>query len=206
MSWKLRHQGSPQWVEVPELEQVLEGMRDGLWEPTDEVMGPDQSAWMPIEQHPQLAEAALDYEPIPRHRHEEPTSLDMTALIDVTLVLLIFFVICKTYSEFKARLDTPDFQTGRVGDAMPPPPDGIDKISIHVTVRNENGKPVIRVEKKEVDPDNLTAELDRYVRGSRRSAVLLEADDEVAFRYTAAVQDAARGARIEKVYWVQQPK
>ena len=42
MSWKVRHQGSPQFVEVETAEEIGEGIQDGLWEPTDEVMAPGE--------------------------------------------------------------------------------------------------------------------------------------------------------------------
>ena len=66
MSWKVRHEGSPQFVQGLTLAQVVEGLRDGQWELTDEVMGPGDSAWVAIESHPQLAEVAEDLQPPPR--------------------------------------------------------------------------------------------------------------------------------------------
>ena len=62
MTWKVRHQGSPQSVEGLTLAQVVEGLQDGLWEPTDEVMGPQDKDWVAIENHPQLAEVAMAVE------------------------------------------------------------------------------------------------------------------------------------------------
>src|SRR5262249_51851481 len=79
------------------LPQILEGLRDGMWEPTDEVMGPGDRAWVPIENHPQLAEVVADLEPSPPPQHEDETHLDMNALIDVCLVLLIFFMLTTSY-------------------------------------------------------------------------------------------------------------
>ena len=52
----------------------------------------------PIEAHPQLAEIAFDLEPPRPMHHPEATSLDMNALIDVCLVLLIFFIMTATYA------------------------------------------------------------------------------------------------------------
>src|SRR5438876_853497 len=60
MSWKIRHEGSPRSIECSSLQQVVEGLQDGLWEPTDEVMGPQDQQWTAIENHPQLAEIARD--------------------------------------------------------------------------------------------------------------------------------------------------
>ena len=38
MSWKIRHEGSPKAVENLTLDQIIEGLQDGLWEVTDEVI------------------------------------------------------------------------------------------------------------------------------------------------------------------------
>src|SRR5262249_2852599 len=97
MSWQVRHQGSPEALQVATPEEILEGLRDGLWEPTDEAKGPNDANWVTIEEHPQFADAAAELEAPPRHREDE-TRLDMTALIDVCLVLLIFFMMTATYA------------------------------------------------------------------------------------------------------------
>ena len=60
MSWKIRHEGSPKFLQGLTLAQVVAGLRDGQWAPTDEVMGPQDSASVPIEDHPQLLTAAGD--------------------------------------------------------------------------------------------------------------------------------------------------
>ena len=93
MAWQVRHEGSPRVVRNLSLQQIVDGLRDGLWETTDEVQGPGEARFRPIEAHPQLSEIAQDLEAPPRRLHQEPTSLDMNALIDVCLVLLIFFIL-----------------------------------------------------------------------------------------------------------------
>ena len=92
MSWKVRHEGSPQHRELATAQEVLQGLIDGVWEPTDEVRGPNDAKWQPLETHPQFAEAAADIEPLPK-MHEDESKLDMNALIDVCLVLLIFYIL-----------------------------------------------------------------------------------------------------------------
>src|SRR5262245_36557998 len=96
MSWKIRHEGSPRHLDGLTLAQVAEGMRDGQWGPTDEVMGPHDTAWVAIEAHPDLAELAASLE-APAPAHPDETHLDMNALIDVCLVLLIFFMLTTSY-------------------------------------------------------------------------------------------------------------
>src|SRR5262245_16494542 len=58
MSWRIRHEGSPRAVEGLTLSQIVQGLQDGAWEPTDEVRGPKDTRWVAIENHPQLEEVA----------------------------------------------------------------------------------------------------------------------------------------------------
>src|SRR5262245_35134785 len=97
MKWTVRHQGSPRQVSGLTLQQLIEGLQDGQWDSTDEVKGPQDTAWLAIEEHPQLADVVHDLDPLEIVHEEEPTHLDMNALIDVCLVLLIFFILTTSY-------------------------------------------------------------------------------------------------------------
>src|SRR3954452_24840448 len=104
MPWQLRHEGSPRVIPDLTLQQVADGLRDGAWEPPDEVRGPDDQSWRRIESHPRLAELAEELEAPPRPREQEATSLDMNALIDVCLVLLIFFILTTSYANLVQKV------------------------------------------------------------------------------------------------------
>ncbi|HLI63508.1 MAG TPA: biopolymer transporter ExbD, partial [Terriglobales bacterium] len=176
--WKVRHQGSPSALGDLTLTQVAEGLADGRWEPTDEVMGPDDKDWVPIENHPQLEEIAADLEPPPPRHYDDETRLDMNALIDVCLVLLIFFILTTSYAVLQKRMEAP----GVSGDKVGPPVLSKEKVEqqmIYVIVRMEDGKPVIQVENQTVDPEHLGPELRRYVKATNKTQMLLEIDDEV---------------------------
>src|SRR5258708_16016416 len=111
MSWTIRHEGSPRSVEGLTAAQVIEGLQEGQWEPTDEVRGPDDGIWLPIENHPQFAELAAEIEPEHLGRREDETRLDMNPLIDVCLVLLIFFILTTTYPPLQKILPIPTLTT-----------------------------------------------------------------------------------------------
>ena len=55
--WNVRHQGSPQSVDGLTADDVIDGVKEGIWETSDEVMGPDDVDWVPLEQHPVFAAA-----------------------------------------------------------------------------------------------------------------------------------------------------
>ena len=196
--WKVRHQGSPAALSDLTLAQVAEGLADGRWEPTDEVMGPNDTDWVPLESHPQLAEVAADLEPPPPRHYDDETRLDMNALIDVCLVLLIFFILTTSYAVLQKRLEAPGVSGDRLGPAIVTK-EKVEQQMIQVTIRMENGKPVTRVEDQVVDPSRLESELRRFVNASRKTQLLLQHDDDVPQRAVVEVLDAARGARMEKV-------
>src|SRR5271156_5476141 len=143
MNWKIRHQGSPRSIEGLTVAQVIEGLRDGQWEPTDKVMGPEDADWGAIENHAQFAETVADYEPPPPPQHEDETRLDMNPLIDVALVLLIFFILTTTYESIRKVLDAPTVRPDSpTAKRRAVDPDEIKKLMIRVEARQVDGKPV----------------------------------------------------------------
>lgn len=196
--WKLRHEGSPSALSDLTLAQVAQGLADGRWEPTDEVMGPDDKDWVPIESHPQLEEIAAELEPPPPRHYDDETRLDMNALIDVCLVLLIFFILTTSYAVLQKRMESPG-----VSDEDSGPPvitkEKVEQQMIRVSVRMENDKPVFRIEDRVVELDNLKSELRQFLKATKKTQLLLALDDDVPHSANVAVQDAAKGAGIEKI-------
>jgi biopolymer transport protein ExbD len=216
MTWKIRHEGSPQ-TRALSLDQIVEGLRDGLWEPTDEVCGPTDKGWLAIENHPQLAEVAADLEaPLPRR--EDETHLDFNALIDVCLVLLIFFMMTTTYAvAVQKTVPLPSLKEEQTKNKVPR---FTEKEVLQRMVRidarlDAKRKPQILVENLKVDVINdddtldvakLRNEMLRYTQGSpRREEVLLDASD-VTWGLVVAIQDAARAAGVRKIHYRQEKK
>ena len=197
MTWKVRHEGSPQPVETT-FEQLVQQLADGRWEPTDEVMGPEDVEWVAIENHPALEEIAAELEAPPAKHYDDETRLDMTALIDVTLVLLVFFILTTTVAAMQNRMEAPTADKNKPGARVVKKED-VAKTMIHVKVKVENGEPVIRVEDEVVPLERLMSRLKALVGSTRKSKLLLEHDDEVTQDIVVKVIDAAKGARVTSV-------
>ena len=203
MTWKVRQEGSPQVREGLTTPQVLAGLEEGEWAPTDEVRGPDDRDWVRFEDHPVFADAVA-LEPLPSPDDDE-THVDMTPLIDVAMVLLVFFILIFTYSVLEKRLDAPNassaarrpgrYHQGTVKEQM-----------IQVTLRRDNGRTLFRVEDKEVPKEQLEAELRSYVRKDNHTTLLLDADPDVPHGDTVYVEDKARGAGMERVLLLAPPE
>src|SRR5690242_18038286 len=116
MNWKLRHQGSPRTIAGLNPQLIVEGLQDGRWEATDEVLSPGSETWTPIREHPHFAEAVEEMEEfVLEPKHEEETHVDMIPLIDVTQVLLIFFILSTTYSQSATMIEAPGVSADKAG-------------------------------------------------------------------------------------------
>lgn len=200
MNWKIRHEGSTVAVEGMTLEQIVEGLNDGLWAVTDEVMGPADSDWAAIENHPQLAEMAEDLTAAEAPAAEEEVRLDMNALIDVTLVLLIFFIMTSSYVALQRLLDLPDSTKNELNKGPLVKKQEDFRIMIKAEIRRgPDGEPLYKVEGKEVNQKDLVKALAGYKVGEK-SELLVDCADDVPVQGQVTLLDAARGAGILKVY------
>src|SRR5438477_3197867 len=175
MTWRIRHQGSPRAVEGLTLEEVVEGLQDGQWEPTDEVMGPADRDWVALENHPQFADVALDLEPHPPRHYDDETHLDFNPLIDVCLVLLIFFILTTSYAALQKVLPMAAVSSQSVKGPPLVSQQQVKEFMIKVEAYQENGKPVIRVEDEVVDLESLVPAIRRYVKKERKTELLIDA-------------------------------
>jgi biopolymer transport protein ExbD len=213
MTWQVRHEGSPRVVPGLTLEDIVHGLRDGSWEPTDEVMGPGDKSWTAIENHPQLAEYAMEVEPSPATHHVEATSIDMNALIDVCLVLLIFFILTTAYATAVQKVvPMPAIKSeADDGKVRVVRPDEVKKRMIHLQAQGDAaGKLVFRLENapisvlsedgRTLDGDKLRKALEPHVRGQDgKHEVILDAQG-ISWGMVIAIQDAARSAGVRTVH------
>jgi len=214
MSWQLRHEGSPRVIQDLTVQQIVDGLRDGLWETSDEVLGPLEKDWCKIEVHPRLAEIAEEVLAPPPVRQEEPSSIDMNALIDVCLVLLIFYMITAAYAALvqksvplpMTRADAKGFRVVRVDEVK-------SKMITVQAYHDKEGKPVVLVQNQRVKDvllkDGVTIDADKvrdaarpYVKGEgHKTEVLLDARD-ITWENTIQIQDGARAAGVQTVHHV----
>jgi biopolymer transport protein ExbD len=122
----------------------------------------------------------------------------MTPLIDVTMVLLVFFILLFTYSVLEKRLEAPNATAGHIGPATITQAE-VKNQMIMASALRENGKTVFRVEDKEVPRERLEAELLAFVRQTKHTTLLLDAARDVPHGDTVYIEDKAKGAGMERV-------
>ncbi len=200
MAWRLRHEGSPQPVPQPlTSEQIVEGLKDGVYATTDEVRGPSDAKWIALETHPNFAEVSEVIQAIEEEAGHEPDDnhIDMNPLIDVCLVLLVFFILATTMSVMEKVMSLPPNQS----DSKKPPVTLTEeqaKKYIMLKVEKKGTETVFNVNNYETKEEDLLRELERFVREGK-SIMVLDIAPNVEFNAYILVKDVATQAHIDKI-------
>lgn len=203
MTWSVRHAGSPRWVAGLSAGAVRDGIAAGRWEPDDEVraLGGD---WQSLESHPEFADAVAEAEP-PPHDVEDDTRLDMNPLIDVCLVLLIFFILTTTYETMRKVLDMPGATQAKATPGVRRTREDMKKSVVWIEIRSKNGSPIVTIENQPVTMDQIGPMLERLTKSTGKRQALVDAQ-EVEWGTVVTIMDAARAAGIEKTLLAERSK
>lgn len=200
MAWRLRHEGSPQSIPQPlTSEQIVEGLKDGVYATTDEVRGPGDPKWIKLEAHPHFSEVSEVIEEIENEKGHEPedNNIDMNPLIDVCLVLLVFFILATTISIMEKVLKLPS----NPQSDKPPPVMTEDQAKKYIMLKIEKkgAGTVFNVNGYDATNENdLLRELERMVKEGK-TELILDIQPGVEYNaYIVAVDKAAK-ARITKI-------
>lgn len=196
-AWQVRKEGSPDVLALPNAAEVLTGLRDGNFLPTDEVKGPADAEWLAIEAHPTFAEAASEIDP-PAAEEVDDSHLDMNPLIDVCLVLLIFFILTITYASVERALDVPEDTSDEKAAPQVQLNDIKDRV-FKVIVKMDGERPVIKIEGKEVAKDQLFKEMESVINSTGRKEMVLDIDKDVPWGIETAILDAAKGNKVHRI-------
>lgn len=215
--WLVRQEGAPRATALPSAEAVMAGLRDGVWQPTDEVKGPDDPAFVALDAHPLFEEVAGDLEePLPEGADD--THLDMNPLIDVCLVLLIFFILTISYASLERSIsvpeDNPDDKSAKTPRVeMPEIKDKIFK----VVARMEGDTVLVKLDADEVLREGVETLMDEgsgrmkaakadierkmadLIRATGRRVMLLDWDENVPWGIETAILDAAKGNKVNEI-------
>jgi biopolymer transport protein ExbD len=204
--WRIRRQGSPESRVMPDAPAILQGILDGDWDVTDEVRGPGETEWRSLELHPVFADAIAQMETPPPPAEADDTHLDFNPLIDVCLVLLIFFILTATYSTLTKLIEAPTGSDQENEDLPTVTETKLRELAITVKIDMSDSGPVFMVEKEPVDAKDLEETFKNWVAKSGRAKVALEVDALAPWWTVIAVRDAATGAKIQEMIRIERPK
>ena len=134
--------------------------------------------------------------------HPDETRLDMNPLIDVALVLLIFFILTATYTTLRRAIELPPEPTddkGRQAAQVVKNEDIKDRV-FKVKVRMEDGQAGHQDRGPGGAARRHRREMQEFVRTHRaEGAVRWTSPPDVPWGIEAAIYDAAKGADIHQI-------
>lgn len=124
---------------------------------------------------------------------EEAQAIDLTPMLDVVFIMLIFFIVTATFiKETGKEVTRPEATTAENNKAA----------SILVAVGSDNE---IWIDKKKVDPRGVRQVIERMRADNPKGGVSIQADTEADIEKVLDVANAARDAGVTDVY-VSTPK
>lgn len=122
-----------------------------------------------------------------RRSTAESAEIDLTPMLDVTFIMLIFFIVTASFvKESGIDVNRPDAATAEKKE----------RANILVAI-SDSGQ--IWIDKRQVDPRALRANIERLHAENPQGAVVIQADEESKNRLLVQVMDAAKLAGVENI-------
>jgi biopolymer transport protein ExbD len=118
---------------------------------------------------------------------EEEDAVNLTPMIDVVFIMLIFFIVTASFvKESGIDVNRPNAATA----------ERKEKGNILVAISEDNQ---IWIDRRQVDPRALRANIERMHSENPNGAVIIQADEESKNKLLVLVMDAARLAGVKNV-------
>ena len=122
-----------------------------------------------------------------KNRAEDDSQIDMTPMLDVVFIMLIFFIVTTSFvRESGVEVNRPSASTATEQS----------KAGIFVAVK-ETGE--IYIDRKQVDLQRVRASLERLVASQGEVGLVIQADEQTRHGIVVKVMDAAREAGIQQI-------
>ncbi|MEO1659586.1 MAG: biopolymer transporter ExbD [Pseudomonadota bacterium] len=119
----------------------------------------------------------------------EDAKVDLTPMLDIVFILLIFFIVTSTF-----------IQEDAIGMEPPPPAcPGCDTSETRAIVVYIDAKNVLRVGKSLTDISAVRSEIERRRAESPNAAVIIQADGQAHTGTVIKVRDIVYDANVERV-------
>ena len=119
--------------------------------------------------------------------HQDEAELDMTPMLDVVFIMLIFFIVTTSFvKESGVSVSSPQAQTASQQENV--------NIFIAITAGGE-----VWVDRRPVDPRSVRAIVARLHADNPEGSVIIQADEDAATGMLVEVMDQVRLAGVEKI-------
>ncbi len=124
---------------------------------------------------------------VSRFEDEEEDAVNLTPMLDVVFIMLIFFIVTASFvKESGIDVNRPSAATA----------ERKEEGNILVAIAEDNE---IWIERRQVDPRALRANIERMHAENPNGAVIIQADEESKNKLLVLVMDAARMAGVKNV-------
>ena len=119
--------------------------------------------------------------------HQDEAELDMTPMLDVVFIMLIFFIVTTSFvKESGVSVSSSQAQTASQQESV--------NIFIAITAAGE-----VWVDRRPVDPRSVRAIVARLHADNPEGSVIIQADEDAATGMLVEVMDQVRLAGVEKI-------
>ena len=123
-------------------------------------------------------------------QHDEAPTLNLTSMIDVLFLLIIFFMVATKFDELERNIDIAVPEVSQASDTSPAPQPHV--VSVHADGHMElNGI--------SVSEDELTTQLTAKLAAGGISSVVIRGDAQCPFQRVASALSACRAAGISEL-------
>ncbi|WP_041524226.1 ExbD/TolR family protein [Gilvimarinus agarilyticus] len=118
---------------------------------------------------------------------DQTGAIDLTPMLDVVFIMLIFFIVTATFiKETGVEVERPEATMA----------DEKKNASILIAITDEDE---IWIDKNQVDPRGVRAQIERLLADNPRGSVVIQADAEANVKLLAEVADTARQLNVSNV-------
>lgn len=191
--WDLKNHVTDSKSVLLESIEIKDLIVSGLISIDDEIRKEGETAWKTLLDYPEFEEA---FSSKSTTKQEDDDNIDMNALIDVCLVLLVFFILLTSYAKLVQHLESaktnPDSKIPSISNSQ------ADQ-KTKVVIKTEAGKTIFYINEKVVENDNLTSALKASARKLKNKDLILYYSDDVPYQSVISIQDAARAADFQQI-------
>ncbi len=191
--WDLRNHDSDSKSILLESIEIQDLIVSGLISINDEIRKEGETTWKTFLDYPEFDDTFSVKSSI---KHDEDENIDMNALIDVCLVLLVFFILLTSYAKLVQHLEAaktnPDSKIPSITTTQ------ADQ-KTKVVIKTEAGKTLFYINEQVVESENLTTALKASALKLKSKDLILFYSDDVPYQAVISIQDAARAADFQQI-------